>query len=272
MAGRVKSVAVEEHEGSVVPMELKKSWLERGAPVMGILLVAAAFALGSLWTKVKYLEQGGQAKSPSAPSGVSAGQAGNAAPAPSKYKNLAEAMKDYAKQVGIDGNKLVSCMNNGEEKNAVQADLDEGGKLGVQGTPAFFINGRLLAGAYPYDEFKKIIDEELSGKAASTVTRASVSVGNASTRGTTGAKITVLEYSDFQCPFCSRAFPTIQQVLKDYGSKVLFAYKHFPLSSIHPNAQKAAEAAECAKDQGKFWEFHDKLFEDQNSWANVAQS
>jgi len=78
--------------------------------------------------------------------------------------------------------------------------------------------------------------------------------------GSPDAKVTVVEYSDFQCPFCTRAFPTVKQVLKDYNGKIKFYYKHFPLS-FHQNAQKAAEAYECALDQGKQWEYHDKLFE-----------
>ncbi|TSC84394.1 MAG: DSBA-like thioredoxin domain-containing protein [Microgenomates group bacterium Gr01-1014_16] len=237
----------------------KKSMWDKLGPVLVVLLIVAAFAIGSLWTKTKYVGTG---------TAVAPVAEGNAVP--SKYKNLAEAFKDYAKQIKIDGNKLVSCMNSGDKSSVVQADLTEGSGFGVQGTPAFFINGRLLAGAYPFEEFKKIIDEELSGNPKPTGTRAQVSLGSASTRGS--GKVTLVEYSDFQCPFCSRALPTVQQIMKEYDGKVLFAYKHFPLSQIHPNAQKAAEAAECARDQGKFWEFHDKLFEDQNNWANVPQT
>ena len=77
----------------------------------------------------------------------------------------------------------------------------------------------------------------------------------------------MVEFSDFQCPYCSRALPTVNQVLNEYGDKMLFAYKHFPLTQIHPLAQKAAEASECARDQGKFWEFHDKLFATQAEWS-----
>ena len=84
-------------------------------------------------------------------------------------------------------------------------------------------------------------------------------------RGSADAKVAIVEYSDFQCPFCARAYPTINQILKDYDGKVKFYYKHFPLG-FHQNAQKSAEAYECALDQGKQWEYHDKLFE--NSQAD----
>ncbi len=82
-------------------------------------------------------------------------------------------------------------------------------------------------------------------------------------RGNFNAPITLVEFSDFECPFCERIYPTLNKILSDYKDKVRLVYKYFPLS-FHPNAQKAAEAAECASEQGKFWEYHDKLFENQS--------
>lgn len=79
-------------------------------------------------------------------------------------------------------------------------------------------------------------------------------------RGDFNAPITLVEFSDFECPFCERHYPTLNQILDEYKGKVRLVYKHFPLG-FHPNAQKAAEASECADEQGKFWEYHDKLFE-----------
>lgn len=81
-------------------------------------------------------------------------------------------------------------------------------------------------------------------------------------RGDFGAPITLVEFSDFECPFCERHYPTMNKILSDYNGKVRLVYKHFPLG-FHSNAQKAAEASECADEQGKFWEYHDKLFENQ---------
>lgn len=83
-------------------------------------------------------------------------------------------------------------------------------------------------------------------------------------RGSFSAPVTLVEFSDFECPFCERIFPILNKILSDYQGKVRLVYKYFPLS-FHPNAQKAAEAAECASEQGKFWEYHDKLFENQPS-------
>jgi len=81
-------------------------------------------------------------------------------------------------------------------------------------------------------------------------------------------KVVIDEYSDFQCPFCGKFFKeTLPQIEQAYGDKVEIVYKHFPLS-FHENAQKAAEASECARDQGKFWQYHDLLFENQGAFQD----
>jgi protein-disulfide isomerase len=92
------------------------------------------------------------------------------------------------------------------------------------------------------------------------VIRVEVSVEGAPMRGTPDAPVTLVEFSDFECPFCKQAHPTLKQVLDRYPGKVRLAYRDFPLDSIHPQARRAAEAARCAHDQGKFWEYHDVLF------------
>ena len=88
--------------------------------------------------------------------------------------------------------------------------------------------------------------------------------------GKANAPVTIVEFSDFQCPYCSKfrdqTFDQIKQQYIDTG-KVRFVYRDFPLRSIHPMAQKAAEASECADEQGKFWEMHDKLFAGQASFS-----
>jgi protein-disulfide isomerase len=85
-------------------------------------------------------------------------------------------------------------------------------------------------------------------------------------RGPDNAAVTIVEFSDFQCPFCGRVFPTVEKLMKDYDGKVRLVFRHFPLS-FHPNAEKAAEAAACAQDQGKFWQMHDKMFTNQQKLA-----
>ena len=79
-------------------------------------------------------------------------------------------------------------------------------------------------------------------------------------RGSADAPVTLVEYADFECPFCGRWFPELQRVLQDLGPRVRFVFRHFPISEQHPHAESAAEVAEAAAAQGKFWEMHDLLF------------
>jgi protein-disulfide isomerase len=90
-----------------------------------------------------------------------------------------------------------------------------------------------------------------------------VDVATAPAKGPATAIVTVAEFSDFQCPFCQRVNPTLKQLEDAYKGRVRFAWKHLPLVGIHPHAMSAAIAAEAARNQGKFWEYHDKLFANQ---------
>ncbi len=88
--------------------------------------------------------------------------------------------------------------------------------------------------------------------------------------GSADAPVTIVEFSDFECPYCLAMLSTIKNLQEAYGEKVRLVYRQFPLTSIHPNAQKAAEASLCANDQGKFWEMHDLMFEDQSGLSVEA--
>ena len=90
-----------------------------------------------------------------------------------------------------------------------------------------------------------------------------IPVGNSPIEGPKDAKVTITEFSDYQCPFCSQANTLIQDVLKAYPKEVRLVYKQFPLTSIHPNAMPAAKAALAAGKQGKYWEMHEILFKNQ---------
>jgi|CXWL01.1.fsa_nt_gi protein-disulfide isomerase len=106
-----------------------------------------------------------------------------------------------------------------------------------------------LRGAYPVKTLFEPIRVEVAADGPS--------------RGPAAAPVTIVEFSDFQCPFCSRVLPSIDEARANYGDKVRLVFRQFPLTALHPNAQKAAEAALCAHDQGKFWELHDAMFADQ---------
>jgi len=93
--------------------------------------------------------------------------------------------------------------------------------------------------------------------------RLKVEVAGGQVRGPASAPITIVEYADYQCPYCIRAVAALKQVEERYPGKVRIVFRDFPLTQIHPNAGKAAEAGACANDQGKFWPMHDRLFSNQ---------
>ena len=89
------------------------------------------------------------------------------------------------------------------------------------------------------------------------------------TKGNPNASLTLVEYSDFQCPACGTYYPIVKQLMGEFGDRVKLVYRHFPLRQVHESADLAARAAEAAGVQGKFWEMHDTLFENQKRWTLI---
>jgi protein-disulfide isomerase len=113
---------------------------------------------------------------------------------------------------------------------------------------------------------------DVSGIDQSKIQPASATSGNIADHvyGTTSQKVTLIEYGDFQCPACGSAYPIVKAVTEEYKDTVTFIFRNNPLTSLHPNARAAAAAAEAAGLQGKYWEMHDLLYTNQNSWSQLS--
>lgn len=237
------------------------------------LTTPLAVLLGSLVIAVSILIHGGvikigSMKAGGVPTTAAPAQPTQVQPQAKSEADIVKSLKDTASKLGLAQAKFDSCLDSGGKASLVKKDLDDGSKAGVNGTPAFFINGRLISGAVPFDQFKTVIDEELEGSAPANTQRQTVDVGDLPVMGKESAKVTLVEFSDYQCPFCERHFTQTESQLKsEYIDKglVKFYYRDFPLSQIHPGAQKAAGAARCAGDQNKYWEYHDLVFQNQQS-------
>ena len=177
-------------------------------------------------------------------------------------------LEALARHAGLDGAKAMAAIKARAAAKLIDADLLLMDEVSAEGTPHFFINGKKLVGARPFEKFKSVIDVELaraealvaSGVARAAVydtiikdgktdagkepERKAVGPGPATSpfRGAANGKVVIQEFSDFQCPFCSRVEPTIDQLLKDYPGKVKVVWRNMPLVS-HTDAPLAAEAA-----------------------------
>jgi len=105
------------------------------------------------------------------------------------------------------------------------------------------------------------------------LTRPSTSSGSQATNHVTGqgsSGVTLIEYGDFQCPACKAFYPVVKEIKSKYASQIFVQFRHYPLEAIHPNARAAARASEAAHKQGKFWEMHDILYENQDAWKDSS--
>lgn len=225
-------------------------------PLLVILLLVAVFFVGRLSSQVEMMG-GSVVVKEEMVDGEVQGEVGEEG-SPIGVANL----KQMADDLGLNQGDFDSCLDGGKFEQRIKDDLAYGAELGVSGTPTFFINGIILVGAQPVDEFEKVIDAELAGEKGAKVDRRDVGDMVGAVKGGEGATVKVVEFSDFECPYCTRTIPVIEGLFEKYGDKISLEYRHYPLG-FHTNAQKAAEASECAGEQGKFWEMHDVIFQAQ---------
>ncbi|MCE9573334.1 MAG: DsbA family protein [Deltaproteobacteria bacterium] len=201
------------------------------------------------------------------------------------------AVELIAADLGLDLNRFRAALDTGAYRAQVRADYEAAVALGVRSTPTFFINGRPVSGSLPLREFARIVDQELARAQAVPATagryEALVAAGRPAAdtpdaaaapfeldpatvyaiglglpghaTGPDDALVTIVEWSDFECPYCARNAPTIEAIRKDFAGQVRVIYRHLPLF-FHAHADLAAEAGAEAAHQGKFWAFHDALF------------
>ncbi|MEP6872641.1 MAG: thioredoxin domain-containing protein [Anaerolineaceae bacterium] len=211
----------------------------------------------------------------------------------SSAKTLTATFAGYAKQVGGDEAKFSQCLQNQDTAQTkialINGQLQRGAALGINGTPTFVINNKMIVGAQPGVIFDEIIERELKGSPTSLegysaniqalassspprfqILPAKVDVSDAPVEGNRNARVMIAEFSDFQCPFCKRwNDENLARIRTKIGNDVALAFLHFPITQIHPNAGNASIAAICANEQGKFWQMHDLLFARQTEWENL---
>ncbi len=195
-------------------------------------------------------------------------------------------IQQIAADLGLDTEAFGTCLRDGRYDQTIQNALDEGIALGVRGTPAFFINGYPMSGAQPFDIFTFVVELAEQNQLADVYTGkiqpprptpqpVTVNTDEAYSIGDPNAPVTIIEFTDYQCPFCERHFRQTYPELKanyiDTGL-VRYVFKDFPLMSIHPQALEAAQAARCAGEQEAYLGMHDMLFANQDEWNNRSNA
>ncbi|MCL2725119.1 MAG: thioredoxin domain-containing protein [Polyangiaceae bacterium] len=210
-----------------------------------------------------------------------------------------ESYEKWAVAAGVDANAFKTALATKKASAKIDEDQQLASKVGANGTPAFRINGVELSGAHPFDKFKTVIDQELGkaqakiasgtpkeriyveiskenfeaapqkqeeeGEEEDSATVWKVPVGSSPILGNADAPVTIVEFSDFQCPYCNRVKPTLEQIRTTYGDKVRLVWRDTPLP-FHPRANPAAQLARFARAQkgdAGFWDVHDRLFASQ---------
>lgn len=208
------------------------------------------------------------------------------------YQQLYEARRAAADEIVTDLLIEAEAKSRGLSKDQLVAQEIEAKTLAVTDADvsAWYEANKARVGTQSFDQVKGQIQEFLQNQNRTTArdgflsqlrAKSSVSIALEAPRvavaiaddepshGPVNAPVQIVTYSEFQCPYCARVGPTVDQILEHYGDRVRVVFRDFPLP-MHPQARPAAEAAQCAHEQGKFWAYHDKLFANQRALDNDA--
>ena len=184
-------------------------------------------------------------------------------------------LESYAVQLNLDLDKFKQTLASHKFKALVDHDVEEAENFGVNSTPTFFINGRRVNGARTYKQFASIVEQEISSLTGMQLASASkylaapervpeIETGASPARGAKQPVVTIVEFSDMQCPFCAQSSPVLRELARQFPDKVRWVFKHHPLS-FHKDALLAHKALLASQEQDKFWEMHDLIFSDQRA-------
>lgn len=268
-------------------VRLRPLWTYFLTPIA--VVIGAAIIAGAVWYTSDDSSSPAPASTAAASNESKAPTATAATSAAGQQQDLLTVFRGYVQQIGMDESKFNTCLGNKATADLINKQLQRGAALGVNGTPTFFINNKMLVGAQPPEIFDEIVKKEIAGSPTSLdgysanvqalaqanppnfqIVASRPDFSDGEIEGNANAKVVIVEFSDFQCPFCKRwTDQNMTRVRGELGDQVAFVFLHFPITQIHPNAGNAALAAQCAAEQGKFWAMHDILFAKQNDWASL---
>ena len=186
-------------------------------------------------------------------------------------------LNEIAEAIHLEKAPFDECVGANRYRAYVLEDMAEAQKRGVAGTPTFFVKGEQEAGIRPFEFFAEKLDPVFAKKMADQrkkaeeelLKRINPAEEGRPMAGPADAAVTIVEYSDFHCPFCIKLTATLKKIMETYPQDVRRVWRHYPLP-IHPYSPYAHLASECAHQQGQFWPFHAKLFENQDSAREQA--
>ncbi len=237
-----------------------------GIIFLSILFLIVGFFAGSIWTDSRISKAGGT-NNPAAQAPTEQ--------QPPQAALSTEVLAQLASDQGVAADTYETCIQNPEIAQRVQDQMTGGEAAGIGGTPGTIVvvDGEpkeVISGALPYPQVKAVLDRYLTGtgepdpqSAALLIADGFVPVSEADhIRGNAEASVVLVEYSDYECPYCRSFHPSMVQAMEEYGDQVAWVYRHFPLG-FHATAMPSAIAAECVADEAgndAFWAFSDAAF------------